>query len=221
MPGAGDPRSVEDGVCAVPTGEIPLSALPPLPARGSGYHSEPIVGFLLVVGICCVLVGLSFHGAVQQRGAITIAKACLGIVALWAAVAISCIMSLLFGAAPDEIKRSNSTCYPMPAEVAQQLLSGRGTPLTGSNVDGPRGSPRLGTYCVRCLVWRPPPKTEAGRPHHCNVCQRCVVGFDHHCNLFGRCITRGNLPTFYLLVSMLPMGVVTALMPMVMANGGQ
>eukprot|EP00927_Polykrikos_kofoidii_P076352 TRINITY_DN7333_c0_g1_i1.p1 TRINITY_DN7333_c0_g1~~TRINITY_DN7333_c0_g1_i1.p1 ORF type:complete len:222 (+),score=29.52 TRINITY_DN7333_c0_g1_i1:189-854(+) len=209
------PPADEAGVTAE---EFPLKSLPPLPDRGNGYHSEPIVGTCLVLGICAVLIGLCVHTAIQTKGVVNYSKVTVAMVLLWSCVAVSCILHLMFGDPPDEIKRSHATCYPMPVEVVERLRSGRTTPLPGGNFEGPPNSTTLGSYCVRCLVWRPPLKTEAGRAHHCNVCQRCVVGFDHHCNLFGRCITRGNLPTFYLLVAMLPIGVLTALVPLVITE---
>ena len=97
------------------------------------------------------------------------------------------------------------------------------------NLTGPDGK---SSYCVRCLVWR------RGRrrgwhefdvdcasddnadwdcfPHHCSVCQRCVLYFDHHCGVFGRCIAGrgwgGNIGYFKLLILMGVLGPVSAML---------
>ena len=97
------------------------------------------------------------------------------------------------------------------------------------NLTGPDGK---SSYCVRCLVWR------RGRrrgwheldvdcasddnadwdcfPHHCSVCQRCVLYFDHHCGVFGRCIAGrgwgGNIGYFKMLILMGVLGPVSAML---------
>merc|ERR1712232_1318123 len=99
------------------------------------------------------------------------------------------------------------TVLPLPAEVAHRLRSGQS--LEGmSNIPGSESSKTRASFCVRCLVWRPP--GEDGRiSHHCSVCQRCTLGFDHHCHALGRCIVDQNIWCFKLLVTMLPVGVLT------------
>merc|ERR1712032_496209 len=105
------------------------------------------------------------------------------------------------------------TCYPIPGEVLQRLVAGQS--LDGmKNVNGSDGS----TYCVRCLVWRPP-SHELGKAHHCNTCQRCVTGFDHHCGVFGRCIVDGNMPCFYAVIAMFFLGAVTSIGSLMFASG--
>jgi len=212
--------ATEDGLLdgGVPVDEMPLSSLPPMPSRGFGYHTEPILGCCLVTGLCGVLSMMSLHQAIELKDSYT-AKACFLLVVIEVLVAIWCVGRLLFMTPPDEIKRSAETCYPMPVEVAEGLRSNKLDSLARTNIDGPAGSDRLGSYCVRCLVWRPPRKSEAGKGHHCNVCQRCVTGFDHHCNMFGRCIVNGNLTTFYLLIAMMPAGIVTSLFPAFVFGG--
>merc|ERR1712216_931419 len=94
-------------------------------------------------------------------------------------------------------------CYPIPEEVAGKLMDGKrdmsGFHNIRSEVDGR-------TYCVRCYLWRP--SEIETKCHHCNICQRCVTGFDHHCGVFGRCIVAKNMPCFILLVAMLFVGMV-------------
>jgi hypothetical protein len=71
-----------------------------------------------------------------------------------------------------------------------------------------------GSYCVRCLVWRP------HDAHHCRTCGRCVAGFDHHCGVFGRCIVQGNMPCFSMLIGMLFAGPITAMIAMQVSSPG-
>lgn len=193
---------------------VPLSDLPPMPARGEGYYTEPWCGSC-TVGILCVM----FVGAVQSLAATgtlpskEFADIVVLLIWLWAIIAIFCTAYIIF-AEGGIIRRSEQTCYPIPDEVAKRLMSNES--LRGmSNISGPPGSKMHGTYCVRCLVWRP---KRSGRTssHHCNTCQRCFTGFDHHCGVFGRCIVNNNLLCFYLLIAMLFTGIVTV---MVAVNG--
>eukprot|EP00439_Symbiodinium_sp_Y106_P031005 s8783_g3.t1 len=89
-------------------------------------------------------------------------------------------------------------------------------PLDGlKNIPSRQDIPHQDSYCVRCCLWRP---RNAGKVHHCNVCQRCVTGFDHHCGVFGRCIVRGNMPCFLANIGMMFAGMVTAMMAL-MSSG--
>merc|ERR1712045_605794 len=134
---------------------------------------------------------------------------------------IGSVLYLLMGGA-GVIRRTAKVCYPMPPEVEEGLLrNGNLTEL--DNIEGPDNSETMGTYCVRCLVWRPPKKWMMDA-HHCSTCQRCVKGFDHHCGVFGRCIVRGNMSCFALMLGMLPAGIVTtvlALAVLAMGDGGK
>jgi hypothetical protein len=180
-----------------------------------------MVGTTIVAGICGVLVTLSFRTAMKEGEYpwyINTARVCLVAELVWATVALTCVFMLLFKTPLDEIQRSAKTCYPIPPDVVLNLGS-NAILADMQNIQGPVGSASLGSYCVRCLVWRPPAKSEAGRAHHCNICQRCVTGFDHHCNIFGRCITRANMTIFYLMAAMLPVGVITALLPSFVMSG--
>jgi len=204
---------------SAPLQTIPLKDLPPLPTRGDGYHSEPQSGICIVLVMSAVLVGVT-HAAVAMDGP---DKAepfkCFWVQLIWAeaVTAVLCMLFLLCGQA-GVIHRSNKTCYPIPEDVEEKLRAGcSGSTGLGSNRAGPPGSATLGTYCVRCLVWRPPMDAS----HHCSVCQRCVVGFDHHCDVFGRCIVRGNMICFIILIGMMCAGMITAMVAVAVVVGDQ
>lgn len=189
---------------------IRISELPPLPSRATSYLLEPLVGMTLVGFLIYMLTSTTLLtvGRVPQH----LAPALQAAIWTCATIAAGCVLFLLLGA-PNVIRRSPSTCYPIPSEVEEKLLAGEN--LAGmANVRGPEGSVTLGMYCIRCLVWRPP----GMKAHHCSTCQRCVTGFDHHCGVFGRCIVGGNLPCFWLLISMLPASVAIAVLSMSFAT---
>lgn len=194
--------------------EMPLSSLPPLPKRGSTYRTEPCIGLLIVTLTCALTVTASVCSADWRLKRYWVA---LLLVCVWCGVACICALYLVF-AAPDEILRTRATCYPIPRKVADKLQAGGDDLYELQNVKGPRNSLTHATYCVRCLVWRPPGRSTHGDPHHCRVCQRCFVGFDHHCSVFGRCVTQGKLPAFYLLIVMVPVGFLTALTPAILTS---
>merc|ERR1712194_488755 len=119
-----------------------------------------------------------------------------------ACIAVICLLGLLLGN-PGVVKRNDITCFPLPDEVAERLNQGLPFERLG-NMPGKNGS-----YCVRCMVWRP------HDAHHCSTCQRCFKLFDHHCGVFGRCIgghgLQGNMKYFKTLISMGVSGAITAL----------
>lgn len=186
---------------------FPVWSLPPLPARHYKYYVEPFVGSSVVGVICAVLVGLTCSAASPSAHTGRAASfAWLAVSSIWlqAIVAALCVLHLLFGN-KGEIERHPATCYPIPDPVCQSLMNPDALPMQ-RNVDGLNGN----SYCVRCFVWRPGHKLQGGPGHHCNTCQRCVVGFDHHCGVFGRCITEANMVPFYTLIIMLFSGMLTA-----------
>eukprot|EP01062_Namystynia_karyoxenos_P036833 TRINITY_DN26827_c0_g1_i2.p1 TRINITY_DN26827_c0_g1~~TRINITY_DN26827_c0_g1_i2.p1 ORF type:complete len:247 (+),score=63.11 TRINITY_DN26827_c0_g1_i2:75-743(+) len=195
--------------------DIPIHQLPPLPERGQRYRVEPffavcvvgtyVITFVVLVNLCVFLDGIEpLSGKVPA----------LALIWTWAAIAVVSSAYILVGD-PGEIKRGPDTCYPMPQEVRDRLL--RKESLTGlGNLPGPEGHPKLGSYCIRCLVWRPPTKRDSAyrtldQSHHCSICQRCVTGFDHHCGVYGRCIAHRNMIPFYLVHAVWALGALTAL----------
>lgn len=191
---------------------FPIVDLPPLGARSAEYITEGIQGACFVGFTCLVILVLVIFMRAEPelwknpawcRSAPDLTLGWIGI----AAISTSYI---LFGRAA-EIPRSSSTCYPIPPKVVEQLLrvkpeSVRWPGELSGNIPGPPGHSWLGSYCVRCLVWRPPEDSEGWKPHHCSTCQRCVCSFDHHCGVYGRCIVKGNMPCFATNVFMLGCG---------------
>lgn len=202
---------------ALATEPIPMSRLPPYPPRSMGYWGEPLCGVTVVTLVCALFIAV-VHGTAgstpaARNGQDRWVKIAVALVWLEAAIALLCVVYLLLGGS-GVIRRSLDTCFPMPVEVDERLRGAAGELPEGcANLPGPAGSRTLGSYCVRCLVWRPP-KTGTYDAHHCNTCQRCVRGFDHHCGVFGRCIVKANMPCFHLLIAMLPAGFITAVMGM-------
>ena len=138
----------------------------------------------IVVG----LVGFT-HGVALRAGRLPPGAWWAFLVAIYAeaAVALGCLGGLLLGDAGEVTRGDPAATAPRPAEVDARLRDGR--PLDDLRNPEEPGTGR--TYCVRCFVWRPP-RGASGAPHHCRVCQRCVVDFDHHCGVFGRCIAGPN-----------------------------
>jgi len=198
--------------------EIPMHELPELPARGWAYWTEPLMG-IAVVGFFCLLL-CSIVYAVTQHGTndTELARSIMRyLITLEAVIAGLCVLYLLNFQNAGEIRRSRETCYPIPDEVTERLKEG--CSLEGlHNISRVRGDPAKGTYCVRCLVWRP---TKQQKPHHCNTCQRCVVEFDHHCGVFGRCIVDGNMTCFTTLITMLCVGIGTTMVAVVVSSAAE
>jgi len=185
--------------------EFPISRLPPLQTRSEEYFAEPWGGICTVGIMSAVLVWMTVGVSTTGPAAHTsLAHLMVTLIWIWAAIAALCTAFILFGNA-GVVKRSHETCYPIPHEVAERLISGKSLE-SRHNINDPNGSGRV--YCVRCLVWRPE-REQGGKSHHCSTCQRCVTGFDHHCGVFGRCIVDGNMPCFVGVISMMFAGWMT------------
>jgi len=194
---------------------IRIRDFPPLPHRKSGYWIEPVCGFSLVLGLDSLFV-VVVRGIASTADDNPLMHIVVGLVWVQCLMSALSVLYLLAGGA-GVIRRSEDACYPMPEEVEEKLRQSTGSLVELDNIYGPVGSETLGSYCVRCLVWRPPKKGMMDA-HHCNTCQRCVKGFDHHCGVFGRCIVRGNLPCFSILLGMLPAGVLTIILAILAAT---
>jgi len=204
----------DDGEVEDATGSkerIPISSLPPLAGRHQEYFLEPLCGIGFVLGACAFFVslvqGVWATAKDKDSWVLFIAGHLIYVEVI---IAVLCLLFLILGQA-SVIKRSAKTCFPIPPEVEERLKQ-ESPDLSGlANIAGPAGSETLGTYCVRCLVWRPPRNDN----HHCSTCQRCVTHFDHHCGVFGRCIVGGNMPCFSALIALLPIAFVTLMAVMV------
>ena len=181
----------------------PDAPLPPLPARECTRHHEAACGATLVLSIVVGLVGFT-HGVALRAGRLPPGAWWAFLVAIYAeaAVALGCLGGLLLGDAGEVTRSDPAATAPRPAEVDARLRDGR--PLDDLRNPEEPGTGR--TYCVRCFVWRPP-RGASGAPHHCRVCQRCVLHFDHHCGVYGRCIAgdgvrNGNLRYFFTIIVM-------------------
>lgn len=193
---------------------LDISDLPDLPKRGAAFWTEPFMGICVVGVLCCILIALTY-GATSTPEVTGLGQIAVTLIWAEAGVAVLSTLYLLFGNA-GVVHRSEKTlrCFPIPAEVEQCLKQQR--TLEGlKNVPAGQEYPMHDSYCVRCCLWRP---RNAGKVHHCNVCQRCVVGFDHHCGVFGRCIVRANMPCFLANIGMMFAGMVTAMLAL-MSSG--
>lgn len=184
----------------------PLARLPPLPTpEYETQYVERARGITLVLSLITVFVVSTT--VILQQAALEpeLTWSCSVLIWAEALLALICLAGIQFGD-PGTVKRSESTCLPIPDEV-DQVISG-GAPRLLGNLDGVDGR----VYCVRCHLWRPNHiKTTA--VHHCRVCQRCVVHFDHHCGVLGRCIAgkglAGNMKYFIGLICLGHVGFLT------------
>lgn len=217
---AGASFFVSDGATAGDDGvagwTIPLADLPPLPTRDITYWTEArfglYLGLSLSAGYVVVVLLVTWLTSWTRMSHFMWWL----LVSFWTEGLLATVSFVyLISGRSGEIRRSRRTCYPIPAEVQDKLRQPDAVSLLSlmDNVPGPADSKTLGKYCVRCLVWRPPRQENGlGYPHHCRICQRCVVRFDHHCGLLGRCIVWTNFPFFVVLVVLMPVGFVTTLL---------
>jgi hypothetical protein len=190
---------------------LSLDAFPPLPrSHGRWLVAARSFGVILIASAQLLFIGhiLVFLGGTipVDVGRKLFALGCLEI----AAAMVSLVG--LYWTNACEIGRD--PMMPVPPVVAAAISSGQ---AVEHNVE----SPELGSYCVRCFVWRAHPAASEARScrrcpphqllarafdhggraaHHCSVCQRCVTDFSHHCGFFGICIAgrgwRGNFKYF-------------------------
>ncbi|CAE8609459.1 unnamed protein product, partial [Polarella glacialis] len=132
---------------------IPIADLPPMPYRGTGYRTEPIMGICVVGVLCAILVAVT-QGVTNGPDAEATQLGQIAVILIWAeaSIAILSTLYLLFGDA-GVIKRTEESCYPIPSEVEQRIRALQSLDSL-KNIPGPQGDIRHGSYCVRCLVWR-------------------------------------------------------------------
>ena len=150
--------------------------LPPLPEpKRCEMRMEASGGTVLVLALVAVFTGMT-QGVALGPGKLTGAWWWLFFCLIYgeAACAIGCLLGIMWGD-PGVVKRSEETCFPIPAEVAHRLRRGLSLEQMGNVTEDGR------TYCIRCLLWRPGGLAGRSTVHHCGTCQRCVVDFDHHC----------------------------------------
>jgi hypothetical protein len=187
-------QTIEDGASPYASPEVwaaalPISELPELPRRSKKYFAQPFLGLCLVGSVSTLCVSLTRELASENDNSQFVKKLHY-IVCACAAMAGTSTAYIIFGKA-GEVRRSDSTCYPIPKEVAVRLMQKQPLDGLGNIVCSADGR----SYCVRCLLWRPAQQRYM-RSHHCQICQRCHMDFDHHCAVFGRCIVGGNLIPF-------------------------
>lgn len=187
--------------------------LPPLPTPNlDAQWTESVRGCAVVLSLVTLLVGATTGVIVAAERSLPYTWGFCGLIVGLACVALVCLVYLMLGD-PGVVQRTEATCLPVPGEVKAKLAAG--SPLVGalnSNIQE-EGVPRPRSYCVRCFVWRPHAPPGMPQPHHCSICQRCVVSFDHHCSVFGRCIagtrTSGNMPFFVTIIACGQLGIWT------------
>ena len=140
---------------------------------------------MLGISLLCVL---TTHAGALGYGTISGGWWWFFLVAIYleAFLAVCCLLGILYGD-PGVVKRTPENCLPLPETVAERLQ--RGESLEG--LDNLQHA-QLGSYCVRCCVWRRAPGKlqssylpadcdmgvcEQGS-HHCSTCGRCVNHFD-------------------------------------------
>ena len=173
-----------------------LCPLPPLPIPD---HATRFRQWSVGCGVvlCAIVIILSTTWALMYMQAVPsrLAMALVLVVSGEAVIALICLVGL-HGDSDSVILRDPS--QPMPDDVVSALrIAG---PLPSRNIE----DEQRGSFCVRCLVWRPvsTPQCCAKRSrhllaglcehsghgaHHCSICQRCVAEFSHHCGMHTVC----------------------------------
>ena len=142
--------------------------LPPLPEpKRCEMRMEASGGTVLVLALVAVFTGMT-QGVALGPGKLTGAWWWLFFCLIYgeAACAIGCLLGIMWGD-PGVVKRSEETCFPIPAEVADRLRRGLSLEQMGNVTEDGR------TYCIRCLLWRPGGLAGRSTVHHCGTCQRC------------------------------------------------
>ena len=136
-----------------------MEALPPLPTRNREVQRvEERRGIILVSSVTVSLVTITHVLVSRPRVDAVASWVLIGAIYAEAAVAAGCTLYLLLGDA-GVISRSEETCLPLPPDVAQRLAAG----LSLDGLVNP--ADHMGSYCVRCCVWR----RGRGRAHHCRT----------------------------------------------------
>ena len=199
-----------------------LLALPPMPTPLLARARQNAVGWCSILAIIFATNAATATAPLISPLPTVLASVLVRISATMGLVVLVCLTTLTFFC-EDHACVLGRDPRPFPDAVASALSEG--TPLPTQNIV----DKELGSFCVRCLVWRPPYEEESahcrahsplnlrhlldqyfdhgGRaPHHCSVCQRCVTDFSHHCGVLGRCISghgiRGNYKYFRVLADM-------------------
>jgi hypothetical protein len=197
-----------------------LEAIPLLPRARSRWVIARSIGIIMITCTLLLYVGHSVCFSYSPPLALGRVLFALG----WVETAAAMVSLVgLYCADPGEIGRDAT--MPVPPAVAAAISSGQ--PVE-RNVE----SPELGSFCVRCFVWRAhaAPEVHARRcqprqlivrpfdhggraAHHCSTCHRCVTDFSHHCGFFGICIAgrgwRGNYKYFRAVLSIAPAAALT------------
>lgn len=161
-----------------------IDILPPMPKPNkSEMRKQALIGWIAVLYTICMYVGIT-HGVAVKLLNLPFNPGLYALILIYseAFVAICCVVGIMISN-PGVIPRSKEACFPLPDKVAISLKTGESCEM--ENIVKENHS-----FCVRCYIWR-----EIDRnPHHCRICNRCVVDFDHHCAVFGRCIAGNAWP---------------------------
>ena len=177
-----------------------LSSLPPLPPASSARIRQNMCGTLVI--LTCISMTYSLAYTTHALGVPPeLAQLLLSLAAAESLAALGFLVGVHRGGSASVIQRRyDQASHAMPEEVLAALCEG--LPLPGKNID----DTALGTFCVRCLVWRPKRVGHAGgccqpEDEHCSreplpwwrhLLERAFshggVGVSHHCSVCQRCV---------------------------------